>query len=439
MAERRRRKAAWSRVVEAHGVRVRLFERKGVVYRDVVLGRTTSANGKPRTQHDIRSLEHGDRSLAEQQARELCKAIAEARLIGVGQALTLGQLFTAYRQHRLPALTPPRQREAKARMVMFTEAWGRDTNVLDISQSHVDLYCGRRRNMEIISPGLRPDADGKRRPGYRKPMPVRDGALHGELSWLSTAMNWARGHRKDGRRLLAENPLHGLEWPKEKNPRRPIASHERYTATTKHVDAVDPKGRLRCILALARYTGRRESAICELRASDLLLSPDRVRRALAAAGMDERQVGHMPHGAIRWRDESDKEGFLFVSPISKPAREALDAYLRHNPRLGDVPLFPAPGPRRSKKKPAPAARGPEKPIRRETAAKWLLRAEALAELPKLVGGVFHPYRRLWASERKALPDVDVAAAGGWRDTRALKRSYQQPDAATMLQVVEHSA
>jgi hypothetical protein len=24
---------------------------------------------------------------------------------------------------------------------------------------------------------------------------------------------------------------------------------------------------------------------------------------------------HMPHGAIRWRAEEDKQGFLFVSPI----------------------------------------------------------------------------------------------------------------------------
>ena len=43
---------------------------------------------------------------------------------------------------------------------------------------------------------------------------------------------------------------------------------------------------------------------------------------------------------------------------------------------------------------------------------------------------------LWASERKHMADVDVAAAGGWRDTRAMKVSYQQADAATQLRVVE---
>ncbi len=142
--------------------------------------------------------------------------------------------------------------------------------------------------------------------------------------------------------------------------------------------------------------------------------------------MDERLAEHMPHGAIRWAAESDKEGFLHISPINAPARESLELYLRRNPRVGDVPLFP--GPRKK-----------DKPIRRELAAQWLVKAEKLAELPKLVGGVFHPYRRLWASERKMLPDVDVAAAGGWRDTRALKASYQHADPATMLRVVEHGS
>ena len=106
--------------------------------------------------------------------------------------------------------------------------------------------------------------------------------------------------------------------------------------------------------------------------------------------------------------------------------------MTQNPRMGDVPLFPAPGPIR---KEAPL-QGSEKPISRHLAAKWLLRAEALAKLPKLDRGTFHPYRRLWASEQKGLPDVDVAHAAGWKDTRAMKVSYQQADPATVLRVVE---
>lgn len=47
--------------------------------------------------------------------------------------------------------------------------------------------------------------------------------------------------------------------------------------------------------------------------------------------------------------------------------------------------------------------------------------------------------RAWATERKDLPDSDVARAGGWRDTRALTENYQQADPATMLRVVSHGA
>lgn len=61
------------------------------------------------------------------------------------------------------------------------------------------------------------------------------------------------------------------------------------------------------------------------------------------------------------------------------------------------------------------------------------------QLAKLRGGRLHPYRRLWASERRHMPDIDVAAAGGWKDTRSLKLSYQQADPATVLKVVNIGA
>ncbi len=51
------------------------------------------------------------------------------------------------------------------------------------------------------------------------------------------------------------------------------------------------------------------------------------------------------------------------------------------------------------------------------------------------GGLWHPYRRKWATERKHLPDVDVAATGGWSDLSLLKTAYQQADPETMYQVV----
>jgi hypothetical protein len=50
-------------------------------------------------------------------------------------------------------------------------------------------------------------------------------------------------------------------------------------------------------------------------------------------------------------------------------------------------------------------------------------------------GSWHPYRRKWATERKHLPLVDVAAAGGWKGTQMLLKCYQQPDPDTILAVM----
>ena len=183
-------------------------------------------------------------------------------------------------------------------------------------------------------------------------------------------------------------------------------------------------GRFRTMLILARYTGRRVNAIAHLRASDVLLTQEAVEAALASAGQDVSLAEHMPHGAIRWRAESDKLGFLEMTPIGTTTRQALERYLKDHPAVGEAWLFPSP-------------RDPAQPVNRNCATFWMMRAEQLAKLPKLERGLWHPYRRLWAVERKHLPDVDTAKAGGWRDLATMKTSYQQADPATVLRVVEN--
>jgi hypothetical protein len=67
--------------------------------------------------------------------------------------------------------------------------------------------------------------------------------------------------------------------------------------------------------------------------------------------------------------------------------------------------------------------------------RWLAHAERKAKLPKLAGGLWHPYRRKWATERKHLSITDVAAAGGWQDTATLLTCYQQPTNDALLAVM----
>ena len=74
-------------------------------------------------------------------------------------------------------------------------------------------------------------------------------------------------------------------------------------------------------------TGRRVNAICHLRASDILLSPEAITRARAAHGQDPGLIRFVPHGAIRWRAEYDKLDYEDIAPISAPARTAIECYL----------------------------------------------------------------------------------------------------------------
>ena len=402
------RKKYWSKNLEEAGVKIRVFEHP-----------LSSALHYSVIQHGKKvrkSLRTGDKTLAETRASAIARELARSTLTGEDlRTLTLGQVFALYRQEKLPLLSATRSRLAETYLDLFTEAWGADFEVANLSPSHVARFVASRR-----SGALAPAIAGRERTG------VRDGTIDGDFRWLRSVFHFARRHKVNGRPVLAVNPLEDLEWPKEKNPQKPVASHERYTRTQEHSDAVDPDGRLRCILALARFTGRRESAICRLRANDVLRDDAAMARELAEAGMDERMAGHMPHGAIRWSATTDKQGFLFIAPLSGSAREEIDRYLGKNPRVGDVPLFPA-------------NLDAAKAIGRSVAARWLIRAEEMAEQPKFKRGVFHPYRRLWASERKALPAKDVAHAGGWKNIETMLDSYVQSDAATVLRVVENSA
>ncbi|HEU4564135.1 MAG TPA: tyrosine-type recombinase/integrase [Gemmatimonadaceae bacterium] len=401
-----RKRKAWSKVIEEAGVAVRIYERAAgsLLYREVRL------EGRK----DRRSLGHRDRTLAEDQARQLARRIAELRFAGHRGHVTLGQVLRLYFQHRGPLLSAERRgRATRLYAPMFTRHLGDDFPVENLSQSHLDAYIAARKSGALKSPTHRGVSTTP-----------RDGTLRSELIWLKSALHWAQGHRVGGRRLLTADPFAGLVIPREKNPKRPIASEDRYRRTLAVADSCGPPGQLRCMLALARYTGRRINAICHLRASDVLLTRERVLAALADAGQDERLADYMPQGAIRWRAEHDKLGFLEITPIGSAARAELERYLREHPRVGDAPLFSA-------------INAPDEPVHKNTASYWLRTAEKRAKLPKLERGLWHPYRRAWASERKHLPDIDTARAGGWRDLATMKQAYQQPDPATVLQVVEN--
>jgi integrase len=245
--------------------------------------------------------------------------------------------------------------------------------------------------------------------------PVRVRRVEIDLKWLKYVLAWGTTWRDArGRYLLRENCVRGYEIPTEKNPQRPVATQDRYEATRAVSDQVtmrlarngkitEQRSYLSEVLDVVNGTGRRLSAVCKLRYSDLRLD-------------------YPPYGAIHWPALTDKMGHEAFIPMDAGVRAAIDRVLRERPGIGSGFLFPSPG-------------DAGQPISRQRADRWLREAETLAGLKPQQGSLWHAYRRKWATERKHLPDVDVAASGGWRGVVSLKKAYQQADPATILKVV----
>jgi integrase len=222
-----------------------------------------------------------------------------------------------------------------------------------------------------------------------------------DLGMFKAALNWACQKYDRGRPLLTRHVLEKVRIPTEKDPKRPLLD----TAAIRGLLAVAPLVHpfLRPLILLAWRTGRRLSAILALRWDDV----------------------DFEKATIRWRAEHDKIRQTWVVPAHG---EVLYELLRfQNEQKSRSPLlFPHPQRRRH-------CRGP---VTRHLAAYWLKEAFLRGQVPKPVGGLWHMFRRVWATERKDLPLKDVAAAGGWRDTSTLLR-YQQPDEETLRSVVEY--
>ena len=298
---------------------------------------------------------------------------------------------------------PDWQQASRARRDIFESCFGPETKVANIDQADIDRFVHERTTGNLYPEGQ-----------TAKTKAVSVGTSSADLGWLRTAFRWGTRRKLAGEWLISENPLDRLTLPgRNANQRRPVASDERYLASRGAADGVDPKGRIRAMLAIARYTGRRINSICSLMASDVLWTGEDVAEALAALGTDVRLAEHYPHGALRWSEEADKIGQSWITPISPDLRAELELYRGRRHAIGDAPLFPAP-------------RKVGQHFDSDLAGKWLVRAEAKAKLPKLAGGRWHPYRRLFATELAHVPAKTAAMLGGWKNPATMQRLYQQP-------------
>ena len=353
-----------------------------------------------------KSLKHRDQKRAKAWARRETTKLEEGdEAIRAGK-VTLVDVFGAYQKHRTPRKTAHERTADERRIEMWKAVLGRNTDPHTVTLHDWERFIDRRTSGVI-------DARGREVPSKER-RPVGNRAVEADCNWLRWVFNWASKWRTShGHYLMRENPVRGYEAPKEKNPRRPVASQDRYEAIRAVSDEVVMETRwgrkrqsrsyLSELLDIVNGTGRRLSAVCKLRFEDL-------------------QLGVGKHGSIRWPASTDKGGRETLVPIGPAVRAAVDRIRAERPGIGSAPLFPS-------------RDDPQKPISRHVADAWLRKAEATANLEPQKGSLWHAYRRKWATERKHLPDVDVAAAGGWKTVQTLQTAYQQADAETMFRVV----
>jgi len=412
LGRRRGKKRCWSYSAGSRGCRVRVVEERagGNIYEAIY---DPATGGEQR-----RTLGHRDREAAMRHADE---KVARYRR-GLDEMLagvpTVRRLFRLYRSFKTPDKKPAQQQEDDRQMEMWERVLGPDFDLRKLSRREWDTFI-RLRRLGAIDPRGHRVSDEKRR------KLVGDTTVGGDQGFLRGVCRWATEFRDDaGCLLLERDPTRGLPVVAEKNPAREVATHDRVDAIRKHYRTprmrVERAGKRQSaeshlpeVFEIVVGTGRRINAVCWLRVGDIVFE-----------GSPEA-----PWGAITWPSDTDKMNKEWRCPISRHVQEALESALRKRVSLGVIGsgwLFPSPG-------------DPNRPVRYEEVSVWLRQAEKLAGLKPQRGTLWHAYRRLWASARKDLPDVDVAQAGGWSSLEALKSAYQQPDDATMLRVVTHQA
>ncbi|MCC7134733.1 MAG: tyrosine-type recombinase/integrase [Gemmatimonadales bacterium] len=352
---------------------------------------------------DRRSLGTADRKEAEQHGRKLqAQLVLGLEQRRPGGKVTLGVLWERYRTENPAFLdnSPTSKKDAKLRAKVLMAFFGADREVRTLTAEDQAAYAAARR-----AGGIRlSDKEGD------VTKPVRARTVDADLFLLQSMLSWASRLRIGGMRWIESNPLQGVRRPREADPRRPVATWERYTATRAAMQklAAEAKSevervrwvKMELALVLAQATGRRLGSIRNLRCEDL----------------------DFANGEIHWRAEHDKKRKSWDIPYPPDFWDEMRQFRR---KLGVVGGWLFPG-----------ERMPDQPMDRHLFDKWLTVAEKAAGLPKLHGGLWHPYRRAWATARKDLPLKDVAAAGGWKDVETLLM-YQQPDKETLMRVTSH--
>lgn len=331
MAQRRKRKAAWSYIAGTKGVnRVRAYQDgDGRLYLDwqetvfdssgaVVIN---TATGKPLKRRQRMSLSaEGVESFTDaiKKAEEVAEKFSE---LGSGSAavsqkfngpVTLGDLMNLYLREVVPFKKVGTQRQDRLHARVLLAFFGKKAVVERIGVNGLpQTEIGLKR----YNAYLRARAAGEI-PGF--PRKVKEQSQLNDVRFMHAVFNWARVERDDGTFLLLRNPWHGFKLPKVDNPARPVMTPE---LLQQFVGAGN--WRLGAVLEICLETRRRGGSVRQLALSDI--------------DLESRTV--------RWQGEKDKAGRTSVTPLTSRAVGAILRALemRRSEGVESSPwLFPAP-------------------------------------------------------------------------------------------------
>lgn len=378
-------KKLYSESVKLGKYRVRIYEpRPGAnLSRSIYLGR----------KENRKTLGHRDRQRAREDIQTLLEQLNREREALERGHITLGMLARLYLKSEAHRSKTTRTREDDRRIVeRVADGVGASKLVAALDNEDVRQYMNRRREGDPTLLHTRaakpiPAEEGVSENGSEPAPAVGDRTIQADLNMLRTIIRWGMA-RKDAsaRRLVREDPLPDMVRFEEKNPKRPVLPHEHHEQLLAVAGQVSPL--LPLALVLADAYGRRLSAIRQLCWCDILLDT----------------------GQIVWRASTDKNGFRSVLPMPSHVQAAIEERRQAEGPASEW-VFPAPSdPRRS--------------CSRHLFDSWLRQAFELAGLPLPDGGLWHCYRRKWATERKEYPTGLIAAAGGWTRTETVEKYIQ---------------
>jgi hypothetical protein len=126
-------------------------------------------------------------------------------------------------------LPPKTQADYQSAGRILVASLGPSTDVTRLDKSAAALHEVRRRQGGIVYMAPRPGAPGLSME-QKITKPARTRAVEADLKLLKRWLQWGVDNRRpDGRFYLAEFPIRGLKIPKEQDPIRPFADHERFS------------------------------------------------------------------------------------------------------------------------------------------------------------------------------------------------------------------